>query len=491
MAEQSRRKYGVVGGVDLLASADVFSRLVKASSALSGISTSTDVLFESPPRLEPGADGAVTAKYKLDIFDIIRGFEKRGVTTVVLPCFPSHTFIDELKANTSLQIVDMVEAIRSHVGEQYPAATRIGVLASGYMREKQLFERYFASPRFEVVYPRLQNDADPVTKALYESGGIGGAGNLCGHSVKLLRSACDDLVEQGAQVIVPCLAEIAFAMDGDGDGGAGQKAPVINPGMVYAQYAVSGQSALPPPVFKIGVVGGVGPAATVDLLDKIVRNTPAARDQEHIKILVEQNPQIPDRTQNLLADGIDPTIALYVTCKKLEEGHASLIAIPCNTAHAFVDRIQPYLGIPIVNMMTVTVNHLRAAFPEQRNIGLLATSGTIASGVYRKALEAQGLRQVTPEAALQARVMEAIYGEKGVKAGFTSGVCLDDLTAAVEGLAAQGIEVMILGCTELPILLSGGEFVCKSGKRVQLVDPTDILARCCVARARGEIARNS
>ncbi|MFP3534630.1 aspartate/glutamate racemase family protein, partial [Burkholderia sp. SIMBA_042] len=81
-----------------------------------------------------------------------------------------------------------------------------------------------------------------------------------------------------------------------------------------------------------------------------------------------------------------------------------VIAIPCNTAHAFVERIQPWLGIPIVNMLTVTVAHLRDTYPVLREVGVLATSGTIESGVYRKALESQGLRQVAPAPALQARV---------------------------------------------------------------------------------------
>ena len=82
--------------------------------------------------------------------------------------------------------------------------------------------------------------------------------------------------------------------------------------------------------------------------------------------------------------GVDPTIALYATCKKLEDGDADVIAIPCNTAHAFVERIQPYLDIPIVNMLTVTVAHLRDTYPALREVGVLATSGTIESGVYER-----------------------------------------------------------------------------------------------------------
>ncbi|RQS10158.1 aspartate/glutamate racemase family protein [Burkholderia sp. Bp9002] len=475
---ERRRIFGVVGGLGPLASADVFFKLVKATPARSE-AEHADVIFEQHPFKGAGAGSAATMERKLYVFDMIRDFERRGVTTVVLPCFLSHTFIDELKANTRLQIVDMVEAVRDRVRRKYPNATRIGILASDYVREKRLFERYFTSPRFEIVHPRPHDGVDLVTEAVYGVDGIK-RGNLRGRPVELLRSACGDLVAQGADVIVPGLTEIALVADEIGP----VTVPLVDANMAYAQYVVSGRFDASSPVFKVGVVGGVGPAATVDFLGKVVSNTPASCDQDHIKVLVEQNPQIPDRTEHLVGDGADPTVSLYATCKKLEDGGADLIAIPGNTAHAFVDRIQPYLGIPIVNMLTVTVRYLRDAFPGLRDIGVLATSGTIESGVYRKALEAQGLRQVAPGPALQARVMDAIYGKRGVKAGFTAGQCRDDIAAAVDGLIEAGVEVIVLGCTELPILLPGGAFTGAGGARVQLVDPTEVLARTCVAYAK-------
>ena len=474
----SKRKLGVVGGLGPLASADVFFKLIKATPASSD-AEHIDVVFEQRPFKGAGAGSAATTERKLYIFDLIRDFEKRGVTEVVLPCFLGHTFLDELRANTSLPIVDIVEAVRSHVQRKYPEARRIGVLASDFVREKRLFEKYFIAPTFEIVYPRHSVvDGDQVTEAIYGDEGIK-SGNLRGRPVELLRAACDDLVDQGVDVIVPGLTEVALVADALGQ----QRVPLIDSNIAYAQFVVAGQASASSRVFKVGVVGGVGPAATVDFLNKIVRHTPASCDQDHIKILVEQNPQIPDRTENLIGQGTDPTVSLYATCKKLEDGDADLIAIPCNTAHAFVDRIQPYLKIPIVNMLTVTVDYLRDAFPGLRDIGVLATSGTIRSGVYRRALESQGLKQIEPNPALQARVMEAIYGKTGVKAGFTTGQCQADIGAAVEGLIAQGVEVIVLGCTELPLLLASDEFVGASGARARLVDPTELLAKQCIAYA--------
>ena len=478
----ARRSFGVVGGLGALAGADVFFKLIKSTPAASD-AEHLDVVFEQHPE-QSGDAGVASSERKLYIYDTIRAFEKRGITTVVLPSFVSHTYIDELRENSRIEIVDMLEGLRAHVRRHFSHARRIGVLSSDFVRERRLFERYFSVPEFEVLHPGPDGDGgpNPVTRAVYDADGIK-AGNLAGRPIELLREACEDLISRGAEVVLTGLTEIGLV--------AGQldslRVPLVDSNLVYAQYAVSGEYGGQARIFKVGVVGGVGPAATVDFMQKIVRNTPATRDQDHIKVLVEQNPQIPDRTKNLIAEGPDPTISLYATCKKLEAGDADIIAIPCNTAHAFVERIQPYLNVPIVNMLTVTVDCLRTTYPALRRVGLLATSGTIASGVYKRALEAAGLEQVVPGPALQTRVMNAIYGPRGVKAGYTSGECMDDIVSAVDALIELGVEVIILGCTELPLLLPQGKRCGASGGVAWLVDPTDILARRCVAYARGEL----
>jgi aspartate racemase len=478
-----KRVFGVIGGLGPLAGADVLFKLIQASPARTD-AEHFDVVFEQHPFRNAKASRAATTERKLYIFDMIRDFEKRGVTTVLLPCFLSHTFIGELQENVSVQIVNMVEALREHVVRCFPSVRRVGMLTSDYIRDARLFERYFSASEFEVLHPRQSafGEIDPVTAAVYEEGGIK-SGGLNGRPVERLREACLDLIAQGAELILPGMTEIGLVTEQIGP----LSVPIVDSNLVYAQYAVAGQYDNRRRVFKVGVVGGVGPAATVDFMQKLVRSTPATRDQEHIKLLVEQNPQIPDRTENLLGGGPDPTVSLYATCKKLEAGDVDIIAIPCNTAHAFVERIQPYLNVSIVNMLTVSVEYLRTAFPKLREVGLLATTGTIMSGVYRKALEAHGLKQIVPSDGLQARVMNAIYGERGAKAGFMSGECIDDVTAAVDELSERGVEVIVLGCTELPLLLPDGEMHSGSGRVVNLVDPTDILAERCVAYALGNV----
>ncbi|MNK75498.1 Aspartate racemase [compost metagenome] len=258
---------------------------------------------------------------------------------------------------------------------------------------------------------------------------------------------------------------------------------VLDINEIYATFATleKGQSTRPP--FKLGIVGGVGPAATVDFMGKVVAHTSAGRDQEHIKMVVEQNPQIPDRTANLLNDETDPTMAMYATCKRLESAGANAIAIPCNTAHAFVERIQAHLRVPIVNMLTETVEAIVQRYGAGKTVGLLATSGTIKSQVYHEAARRAGLQIIIPGADYQMLVMESIYGDHGIKAGFTSGICKDQLLTAAEHLCELGADVLILGCTELPLVLEHSESFVIKKHEVALVDPTTILALKCIELA--------
>lgn len=480
---QARRRFGIVGGLGALGAADVFFKLVKALPARSG-SDQPEILFEQHPFREeenPGQNGASQNGRKIYVFDMIKGFAERHVDTVVLPCFISHTFLGEIEAETTLHIVNLMEALRDHLMRWHPDVRRIGVLTSDYVRSHGLFERYFPSDVWSLCYPQDDVQRDCVMPAIYGPQGIK-AGGLRGASVDLLARGCRDLMEQGAELIVPGFSEIPVVIAALQE----RRLPIIDTNQIYADFAASDPSSQRSRQFKIGVVGGVGPAATVDFLNKIVRNTSAGRDQEHVKVVVEQNPQIPDRTENLIGAGVDPTIALYSTCKKLEADDADIIAIPCNTAHAFAERIQPYLSIPIVNMLHETAECIKRDYGECRTVGLLATSGTIASRVYHDAINAAGFDLLVPDDHNQARVMNAIYGPRGVKAGFTEGECLDDLLCAMASLVERGAEVIVLGCTELPLLVDRSDAFPVAGRSVPVLDPTDILAKACVGLGRRE-----
>jgi aspartate racemase len=479
MTIDGRFGFGVVGGLGALAGADVLQRLIRT------IETGREheryaVVFEQ--QSFPGDAHRADAHYdptarKLHAFSVIRRLETRGVDAILLPCFISHTFIDEIAPNVSTPIVDLMVALRAALESRYARVRRIGILTSDYVCDRALFERVFAD-HWEVAYPSAEAQA-LVMDAVYGEHGIkSGRSTLA--AIDALRAAASELVGRGCDAILPGFTELSLVLPALASRVA---CPVLDANQCYVEHALTEPIRRPRKAFKIGVVGGVGPLATVDFMAKVVRVTEARRDQDHIKMIVEQNPQIPDRTEHLVHGGTDPTIALFAACKKLEAADADLIAIPCNTAHAFVERIQPHLRIPVLNMLDETMAQIAARFPG-RTVGLLATSGTVQSGVYAKAAERAGITMIVPDAMHQARVMGAIFGSRGVKAGYTEGECRDDLLAAVRHLTECGAQVVILGCTELPLILQQDERFAIADRSIALLDPTMLLAAACVRHAR-------
>ena len=229
----------------------------------------------------------------------------------------------------------------------------------------------------------------------------------------------------------------------------------------------------------LGVVGGLGPSATVDFMDKIIRNTPADKDQDHIRMIVDHDPKIPDRTAGLLGEGPDPTAALDAACKRLEAYGADLIAIPCNTAHAFIEPIQRDLSIPSINMLLETAQTIEDHHGGVKSIGLLATRGTLKSRIYHDLIEQGGRRVVVPDEEHQDLLMNAIYG---VKAGHTDAIHLEQFRQVLNHIIGIGAELVILGCTELPLL----SVRIDTGKEgIEVLDPGEILARKCVGICLG------
>lgn len=483
LGRRDRRSFGVIGGLGAFGGADVLLKLVKALAEVDD-RVQSDVFFEQHPfddgRAVADAEFSANAR-KFYVFDTIKNMESRGIDHALLPCFISHTFVDEVQPEVGPTIINIMEAIRAHLSDVYGDASRVGILTSTFVRERQLFDDYLEDSGHSVIYPSPDVQEGQLMEAVYGPSGIK-AGNLKGRSIELIGVACRNLIDQGAEVIVPGMTEIPVILDSLTEN---LPAPVIDSNLVFATYAAGYGLSKKPGPFKIGIVGGVGPAATVDFMDKVIKRTDASRDQEHINMVVEHNPQIPDRTESLINDGTDPTVSLYAACKKLESQSADLIAIPCNTAHAFVERIQGHLGIPIINMIFETVQFVKAHCSGRGDIGLLATTGTVKSRVYHDIIDAAGFKILTPDDVHQAKVMEAIYGDNGVKAGFTEGPCREDLMAALLHLVNRGAGVAILGCTELPLLLSHNESFPAGDRTIAVLDPTDVLARKVVELSQG------
>lgn len=221
----------------------------------------------------------------------------------------------------------------------------------------------------------------------------------------------------------------------------------------------------------VGIVGGMGPGATALLFQKIIDYTDAQIDAEHIHILIDNRPSIPDRTAAILSGDDTPAKRICESGKQLEDMGAELIAIPCNTSHYFYSYIQEHLKVPVINMLEETAKECKKqGFV---SVGVLATTGTKNSGIYEHALNEQGLQVVYPDEPGQEVLMSIIY--EYVKAG--KKVSGQMFKSHIENMKAKGAQAFILGCTELPMVFSDGDM------GVRFIDSLDILAKSTVKMA--------
>lgn len=227
----------------------------------------------------------------------------------------------------------------------------------------------------------------------------------------------------------------------------------------------------------IGVLGGLGPWATLHFFELVLRLTPASRDQEHLRVIIDNNPTIPDRGPAILGHGEDPTPALVATARNLEEAGADFIVIPCNTAHAFYDKIKAAVRVPVLHIMEEVAQDLAGRRPPVRKAGVLATRATVAAALYDRALREKKIDLVVPPPEDQKVIDRLIYA---IKAQDVGPELQTEATLVARRLADRGAEVLILGCTELPLALEGGV-------GVPLIDSTRVLAEAAVREATAVI----
>ena len=210
----------------------------------------------------------------------------------------------------------------------------------------------------------------------------------------------------------------------------------------------------------LGVLGGLGPAASCRFYDMLIRLCPAKRDQDHPDILLYSKASVPDRTAHLLGRGESPLPAMASGLKALAGAGASVIAVPCATAHHFYPELQAAAGVPVLNMLELTAKALAAEGVARAS--LLATEGTYRSGAFCRALEKEGVTPLVPSKAEACALMDVIYGIKSGR--LPSKEILEALAAP---LIARGAQRVILGCTELSLF---------SGLDERYVDPMRVLA---------------
>lgn len=225
----------------------------------------------------------------------------------------------------------------------------------------------------------------------------------------------------------------------------------------------------------IGIIGGMGPLATVDLFKKIVANTKADTDQEHIKILIDNNTNIPDRTEAIVNDGKSPVPQLTRSAVTLWAMGAQILVMPCNTAHYFLSEVQKNVDIPILNMIEITGKHLLKN--GIKTVGLLATEGTINSRIYQNVFLKMGINIIEPDKEEQSVITDLIYN--GVKAG-NRDYDITDAKVVMRNILERGAETLILGCTELPVAMDMYHI------DFDVCDPTLELAREAIKQANGK-----
>jgi aspartate racemase len=228
----------------------------------------------------------------------------------------------------------------------------------------------------------------------------------------------------------------------------------------------------------VGVLGGMGPEATVDFMSKVIAATPAEKDQDHLHLIVDHNPGVPNRQAAILQGGEDPGPALAAMAARLEAAGADFLVIPCNTAHVFEDSILAAVTIPLVSIIDVTIDEVGRRAPGATSVGVLATDGCLRARVYQDALEARGLTPVLPDAAEVEALMHLVNGIKG---GVANKETARHMRTLAEALCARGAQAVIAGCTEIPLVLDQGAVP------VPLLSSTDVLAEHTVALARGEL----
>jgi aspartate racemase len=219
----------------------------------------------------------------------------------------------------------------------------------------------------------------------------------------------------------------------------------------------------------------MGPDATVDLMRRVLALTPAQDDQDHIRLLVDNNPKVPSRIAALIeGTGPSPLPTLVAMAQGLERAGADFLAMPCNTAHHYHGQIAATVSIPFLNLMELVVAELAAHHGELRRIGLLASSALPKIRLYEPYFETAGLDLVYPRAGKQEALMALIRAVKAARADETTRRAFGEAARDIE---EQGAEITLVACTELSFVESA------LSTALPVVDAADVLARAVVQRA--------
>ncbi|WP_119165141.1 cysteate racemase [Algihabitans albus] len=230
-------------------------------------------------------------------------------------------------------------------------------------------------------------------------------------------------------------------------------------------FPVAAQS--PASKSPVGILGGMGPEATVLLMSRVLAATPAQDDSDHVPLLVDCNSQVPSRIKALIeGTGESPGPVLAAMAARLVAMGATALAMPCNTAHAYLPEIRAAAGeVPLLDMVGLTAARLAALAPRPKRVGMLASTAVQITGLYREALADRGIEEIFPQR--QAEVMEIIRAVKRGDAGAPERAALAEISVS---LIAEGADALAIACTEISVIADG------LPRAVPILDAIDVLA---------------
>lgn len=227
----------------------------------------------------------------------------------------------------------------------------------------------------------------------------------------------------------------------------------------------------------IGILGGLGPEATVLVFQKILQHTPAAKDQEHIRIIIDNNPKIPERLPAILGTGPDPIPMMVFSAEALARAGADFIIIPCVTAHYFLRELRKKAALPILSMLDEAAAVIRGSQSGIRKIGLLAAEGTMKAGIFKERFDQDGVQTIIPEAEDRTESQKLIFKIKDTRTNHNRKEIASRFAEIGERLIRRGAEAILVGCTEISVAVDPESF------SVRGYDALNILAKAAIREA--------
>ena len=225
-----------------------------------------------------------------------------------------------------------------------------------------------------------------------------------------------------------------------------------------------------------GIMGGMGPDATVDFMAKVIAMTDSGRDQDHVHMIVDNDPTVPNRRDAIESGNDDVSDRLTEMAKRLETAGADFLVMVCNTAHVFIDGVLAETNIPFISIIDESAREIGRVAPDAKRVGIMATDGCLDTGMYQAAIEATGREALLPDKEGRVELMRLI---NAIKAGDQGPDVAAGMEAVAQSLVEQGADAVIGGCTEIPIVFEGDGFT------VPVISSTNVLAARTLALGLG------